>query len=104
MAARPGDSPPHDPTLTSRIMSRLVVILYIVFCFEIGVFLFVLPWMALWSRNFFIGHYPLVSAIAMNYFVRGAISGVGLADIWLAIYEMWRLRRRLGLVESKPSR
>lgn len=85
-------------------MSRLLIILYIVFCFELGVFLVVLPWLSVWSRNFFVGHYPLVSTIAQNYFVRGAISGVGLADIWLAIYETWRLRRRLGLVVSRPSR
>ena len=70
-------------------MSRVLTVIYIIFCFEMGVFLFVLPW---------------VSAIAMNYFVRGAVSGVGLADIWLAIYEVWRLRRQLGLVQSHPAR
>lgn len=85
-------------------MSRVLTVIYIIFCFEMGVFLFVLPWVSLWSRNFFVGHYPWVSAIAMNYFVRGAVSGVGLADIWLAIYEVWRLRRQLGLVQSHPAR
>jgi len=79
-------------------LTRALAILYIVFCFEMGVFLFVLPWVSLWSKNFFVGHYPIVSSIAMNYFVRGAISGIGLADVWLAIYELWRLRRHLGLV------
>lgn len=85
-------------------MSRVLTILYIVFCFEMGVFLFVLPWVSLWSKNFFVGHYPLVSSIALNYFVRGAVSGIGLADIWLAVYELWRLRRQLGLVQSRPVR
>ena len=94
---------PNDPTLTPGIMSRLLIILYIIFCFEIGVLLLVLPWLEVWSKNFFVGHYSVVSAFALNYFVRGAISGIGLADIWLAFYEMWRLRRRLGLVESRHS-
>lgn len=85
-------------------MSRVLTILYIVFCFEMGVFLFVLPWVSLWSKNFFVGHYPLVSSIALNYFVRGAVSGIGLADIWLAVYELWRFRRQLGLVQSRPVR
>lgn len=85
-------------------MSRLLTILYIIVCFEIGVFLFVLPWLSIWSKNYFVGHYPLVSAIALNYFVRGAISGLGLVDIWLAIYEMWRLRKHLGLVETHTTR
>jgi hypothetical protein len=84
-------------------MSRLITILYIIFCFEMGIFLVVLPWLSVWSRNFFVGHYPLVSTIALNYFVRGAVSGLGLADIWLAIYEIWRLRANLGLVESRSS-
>lgn len=81
-------------------MLRLLIILYVVFCFEVGVFLFVLPWVPIWSRNFFVNHYPLVSSIAMNYFVRGAISGLGLADIWLAAFETWRLRHQLGWVHS----
>ena len=85
-------------------MSRLLTVIYIVFCFEMGVFLIVLPWVSLWSKNFFVGEFPWVSAIAMNYFVRGAISGLGLADVWLAIYEFWRLRGQLGLIHTRPTR
>jgi hypothetical protein len=85
-------------------MGRLLTILYIVICFEMGVFLFIFPWVSLWSKNFFVEHYPLVASIARNYFIRGAVSGVGLADIWLAFYELWRFRRELGLVHSRPAR
>jgi hypothetical protein len=85
-------------------MSRLLTVVYIVFCFEMGVFLVVLPWVSLWSKNFFVGEYTWVSAVAMNYFVRGAISGLGLADVWLAIYELWRLRQHLGFTHSRPPR
>ena len=85
-------------------MSRPLTILYILFCFELGVFLFVLPWISLWSRNYFVAQYPWVSSLALNYFVRGAVSGIGLADIWLAIYELWRLRRQLGIVGPRPAR
>ena len=85
-------------------MSSALTIIYILFCFEMGVFLFVLPWVSLWSKNFFVAQYPWVSSIALNYFVRGAVSGVGLADIWLAIFELWRLRRQLGLVQTRSAR
>lgn len=85
-------------------MSRLLIILYIIFCFEMGVFLFILPWVSLWTNNYFVGQYPLIASLARNYFIRGAISGVGLADIFLSIFEVWRLRRELGLVTGKPSR
>jgi hypothetical protein len=82
-------------------MGRLLTILYIVICFEMGAVLFVFPWVSLWSKNFFIDHYPWVSGLVHNYFVRGAISGIGLADIWLAVYELWRFRRQLGLVQPR---
>lgn len=84
-------------------MNRLIMILYIVFCFELGVFLFVFPWSSLWTRNYFVLHYPLLAIIAGNYFLRGAISGLGLADVWLAFYEVWRFRHNLGII-SKPGR
>lgn len=85
-------------------MSRPFAILYIVICFEMGVFLFVLPWVPMWGKNYFVAQYPIISNIAMNYFVRGAISGIGLADVWLAFYELWRLRRELGLVQIRTMR
>jgi hypothetical protein len=72
-------------------MRKLLSITYIAFCLELGIFLFVLPWGAYWQKNYFSGHYPLISAITGNYFVRGAVSGLGLADIGMAIYEVWRL-------------
>lgn len=86
-------------------MNRALTIVYVLFCFEMGVLLLILPWLSLWTKNFFVGQYPLISAIATNYFIRGAVSGIGLADIWLALYELWRLRRPLGLVQhSRPLR
>ncbi len=85
-------------------MNRLLAILYIIFCFEMGVFLIIFPWTALWSKNYFAASYPWVSSLMRNYFLRGAVSGIGLADIWLAIYELWRLRRQLGLAPPGPTR
>ena len=85
-------------------MNRLLAILYVVLCFDMGVFLFILPWVGLWGKNYFVHHYPLVEGVARNYVVRGAVSGIGLADIWLAVYELWRLRRELGLIQTPPTR
>ena len=85
-------------------MNRLLTIVYIVFCFELGVFLFVFPWIPLWTRNYFVGHYPWFAALVHNYFLRGAVSGLGLADVWLAFFELWRFRRELGLAKPGPNR
>jgi hypothetical protein len=51
-----------------------------------------------------VGHYPLFAAIARNYFLRGAVSGLGLADVWLACFEVWRLRSDLGFVNTRQNR
>jgi hypothetical protein len=84
--------------------SRWVAILYVAFCFEMGVFLFVFPWVSIWHNNFFVARYPWLSVVAGNYYVRGAVSGVGLVDVFLAFYELWRMRRPLGLVRSRAAR
>ncbi|MGH9353708.1 MAG: hypothetical protein ACRD2G_16370 [Terriglobia bacterium] len=57
----------------------------------IGVALLYTPWVPLWTNNFFVVHYTWVAVIAQNDYVRGAISGVGLADVWLAYEELMRL-------------
>jgi hypothetical protein len=74
-------------------MRRLLTIIYIVFCLELGIFLFILPWASFWSQNYFVDHFPALAVISRNDFLRGAISGLGLADIWLAILEIWQLLR-----------
>lgn len=89
---RVGHKRPED---LLSVMNRLLTGLYILFCLEVGICLVVVPWRtALWSHNYFVAHYPWVSALSLNYFIRGAISGIGVADIWLAVYEIWyRVRR-----------
>ena len=85
-------------------MTRLLKIVYIVLCFEVGVFLFLLPWISFWTKNYFVGHYPFFAMVAHNYFLRGAVSGLGLADIWLAVFEIWRFRQQLGFARPPSNR
>ncbi len=85
-------------------MHRALLILYVLFCFEIGVFLLILPWVSIWSDNHFVAAHGWFSVIVLNHFFRGAVSGLGLADIWLAIHEFWRLRQDIGLVRARPVR
>lgn len=86
-----------EATVQEPRMNRLLAILYVIICFEMGAFLFLFPWIPLWNQNFFAAHYPWIATLAQNFYVRGAISGVGLVDVFLAFYEAWRLRRSLGL-------
>ncbi len=65
-------------------MNRLLRVVLIFLCFELGVLLMILPWSAFWELNFFLQRYPALLPILLNPFVRGAISGLGLIDIGIA--------------------
>jgi hypothetical protein len=75
-------------------MKRVLSVLFLLLYFEIGVLLLLIPWVGIWTKNYFVNHSPWMATVARNYFVRGAVSGIGLADMWLAAYELWYLWRR----------
>jgi hypothetical protein len=68
-------------------------LLLIVFCLEVGVVLLVFPWLEYWDNNFFSNWLPKVHDYWDNSYVRGAVSGVGAANIIIAFGELFRLRR-----------
>ena len=81
-------------------LRRMFAVFYIMACFAMGFMLLFYPWLSLWTSNFFVRHYSWIGALARNGYFRGAISGVGLADIGLAAYETGRLRRHTREFES----
>lgn len=64
-----------------RFFSALVVILLCI----MGAMLFYLPWTGIWERNWFLVHYPYLMRIFLHPSVRGAVSGLGILDIFLAV-------------------
>ncbi len=76
-------------------MNRLLRVVPVLLCFLVGVLLVVAPWSILWERNFFLDRYPGLIPVLLNSYLRGAVSGLGLLDIWIAAA---LLRRR------KPAR
>ena len=71
---------------------RIFLTIFILFCLEIGIILTVAPWTSFWLNNSLIVSYPQVREILGYSFVRGLISGLGLADIWLAVAEVVQYR------------
>jgi hypothetical protein len=71
---------------------RIFLIVFILFCLEIGIILTVAPWTVFWMNNSLIMGYPQVREILAHPFVRGLISGLGIADIWLAVAEVVQYR------------
>ena len=75
-------------------LKRLFVIVYVVFCIELGVALILLPWSSWWDSNNLVAHWPAARQLVRHGFVRGAISGLGFLDLWLGISEAIHYRDR----------
>ena len=69
-------------------------ILYVVVCLEVGIFLLLVPWSAVWERNYFLEAYPSLRAILLAPAIRGAVAGLGLANIYMGLSEVLNRRRR----------
>ncbi|GAB4363988.1 MAG: hypothetical protein OHK0021_07820 [Bryobacter sp.] len=74
-------------------MHKLSAILFVVLCFEVGLFLIVFPWLEAWRLNSLAGFSPEWSTLWMNFHFRGAVSGLGLINLYISIAEAFRLRR-----------
>jgi len=78
---------------------RLSSVLFIIFCFELGLFLVVYPWTDAWTENYLSLIAPARFETGWrllwnNSYVRGGVSGVGLVNIWIAIAEVFRMFSR----------
>jgi hypothetical protein len=63
----------------------------------VGLLLVFLPWSAFWERNYFAGLVPSIDWVLRNYFVRGAVSGLGLVNLAAGLTELFSVfssRRR----------
>lgn len=47
-----------------------------------------LPWSAFWERNYFAEVFPFVRAILSNNFVRGAVTGLGLVNLFAGFADL----------------
>ncbi len=77
-------------------MNRLVAVAFILFCFEIGLFLVFVPWSRLWEHNVLLGYSFTLHRFLLNNFVRGAVSGLGVVDVFLGLSELgrfWKSRK-----------
>ncbi|MBZ5677396.1 MAG: hypothetical protein LAP61_24395 [Acidobacteriia bacterium] len=94
-APAPDSVPPTGETRpASSRTPRLLRLVFAIFTFEIGLFLTVFPWVDIWSLNYFSGWLPALENIWDEPYFRGAITGLGLVNIYVACAEVLRLFRR----------
>src|SRR5215470_6691420 len=94
--------------------ARLSVIFYIILCLEIGIFLTVAPWwpqgmwgFSDWGNNYFLlyaasktGSQTLQTVVASGW-VRGAVSGIGLLNLGIAIWEIFHFKQTVTALQNQ---
>lgn len=82
-------APPTD-TRFVRWHRRILGICLVIFAFELGLFLLVFPWLPNWDLNWIPLHSRFLSDLWLNQYFRGALSGLGLLNIYVAVLEAGR--------------
>jgi hypothetical protein len=96
--------------------ARLSVIFYIILCFEIGLVLTVVPWwpqgmwgFSDWGNNYFLlyaaqktGIHGLQAVVASGW-VRGAVSGIGLLNLGIAVWEIFHFNQTVAALQSQTA-
>ncbi|MBI1789842.1 MAG: hypothetical protein HYR60_20115 [Acidobacteria bacterium] len=72
---------------------KLFALTFIVFCLEIGVVLLILPWSEYWDENYLSSLTQQWRGLWDNAYLRGAVSGLGIVNIYISVSELFGLRR-----------
>ena len=67
------------------ILGRLLLLAYFI---EVGLVLLVVPWSPFWEHNYFLGLWPALGEVTRSNLVRGAVSGLGIINLWAAMAEL----------------
>jgi hypothetical protein len=105
MGLTPGPiaAPERDDHRAAGWQRKVTALLFAIFCAELGLFLLIYPWTDAWMNNrfaTFAGETYWKATVAAwwreiwpsSYF-RGALSGLGLVNLWIATGEVLGLRR-----------
>jgi len=72
---------------------KIWAVLLITFCLEIGLFLLAFPWTQYWQSNYFSNLTANWRHVWLSTYFRGALSGLGAINLYVAFMETFRLRR-----------
>jgi hypothetical protein len=80
---------------TSPWKGRLISLLTAMACLSCGTLLLLLPWDTGWDQNYFSGSNRTWFAVWTNPYFRGAISGIGALNVYVALLELAGMARGL---------
>ena len=82
---------------------RLFLAIFVFLAFEVGVFLILFPWSELWERNVLLGWFPLLRPVFLSAYCRGAVSGLGLWNVFLGLHEALHFKRAIREMETREA-
>ncbi len=92
-------------------VERLTVVFFILLCFLLGMALTLFPWldfngMGDWGDNYLLAFVSekaglpiLKAAVASNWF-RGAVSGLGILNLFIAFWELAHFNENVAMLEN----
>ena len=91
-------------------VEKLTVIFFIILCLLLGFYLILSPWDTLfgnWGENYLLvfvsdraGFPVLQRTVASNWF-RGAVSGLGILNLFIAFWELAHFKENVALLEEQ---
>jgi hypothetical protein len=88
--------PPQAPQPAPQGLSwfdKFSYVVFILLSLEVGLFLLIYPWMnPIWGQNFFFHLSPQLHPLFMSNYFRGAISGLGVLNLYISAVHTLRLR------------
>jgi len=72
---------------------KLSAVIFIAFCLEMGMFLLIFPWSELWDAGWFSAMPLAWRGVWDSAYLRGAVSGLGILNLYISLVEIIRLRR-----------
>ena len=96
-------------------VAKLTVSFFIILCLEAGIALTLLPWMSIgglgdWGDNFLLalvaektGLPALQSTVSSGWF-RGAVTGLGILNLFIAFWEMANFKQSVRMIEGKEEK
>ncbi|MBA3634032.1 MAG: hypothetical protein H0W58_14660 [Acidobacteria bacterium] len=96
-------------------VAKLTVIFFIILCLVVGIFLMLLPWLDVpgfgtWGENYFLTlivqktDLPIIQEMIASGWFRGAITGLGILNLFLAFWEMGHFKQSVQMLEEGEKR
>jgi magnesium-transporting ATPase (P-type) len=73
-------------------MSLIFKIVTIVYSLQAGIVLLWLPWQSIWENNYLLYLHPQLRPLIADPFFKGAVLGLGIANIMIGFYEIMHFK------------